>query len=221
MKKHVLIINTKAYSQGIGSRALRLAKVCRRLSGRGSAEVILAVQPTDIPLVSKTVPTFAQHIDAVGPGAHTGHVLPEAVKAAGARGSLINHSERTLSLSEIRERIKRARESRLTSVCCAPNAAAVGRIAVMKPEYVAVEPPELIGTGVSVSQTRPNVIKRSVEAARRASPRIGLLCGAGISTGEDVAVALELGAVGVLVASAVVKAPRPERAVRELLKGFG
>ena len=97
----------------------------------------------------------------------------------------------------------------------------VGRIAAMKPDYVAIEPPELIGTGVSVSQTKPYVIKKSAELARRASPMTGLLCGAGISTGEDVAVALELGTVGVILASAVVKSKTPERVIKELLKGFG
>jgi triosephosphate isomerase len=221
MKKHILLINTKAYSQGMGSRALKLARTCRRLSRRARAEIILAVQPSDIPITSRITPTFAQHIDAVKPGARTGHILPEAVKAAGACGTLINHSERPLNLKEIRERIKRAKENRLTTACCAPYTVMVKKIASMRPDYVAIEPPELIGTGVSVSQTRPYVIKNSVEIARKASPGTRVLCGAGISTGEDVAAALELGTVGVILASAVVKSPRPERAIRELLKGFG
>ncbi len=221
MKKYILLINTKAYGQGIGRHALRLAQICRRLSRTSMAEIILSVQPPDIAPVSKITPTFAQHIDAVRPGAHTGHILPEAVKAAGASGTLINHSERRLNLHEIGERIKRARENKLTTVCCAPYTVMVSRIAAMKPDYIAVEPPELIGTGVSVSQAKPHVIGRSVEIARRANPRNRVLCGAGISTGEDVSRALELGTCGVLVASSVIKSPRPERAVKELLKGFG
>ncbi len=221
MKKHTLLINTKAYQQGTGRHALKLARICRRLSRKAGAEIILAVQPSDIPLISRSIPTFAQHIDAVRPGAHTGHILPEAVKAAGANGTLINHSERRLNLHEIRERIKRARENMLTSVCCAPYTVMVGRIASMKPDYIAIEPPELIGTGVSVSQAKPYVIGRSVEISRRASPRTRVLCGAGISTSEDVAKAMELGTVGVLVASSVVKSPRPEHVIRELLRGFG
>jgi triosephosphate isomerase len=221
MKKHILLINTKAYGEGTGARALKLARICRRLSRASRAEIILSVQPSDIPVTSKHITTFAQHIDAVKPGAHTGHILPEAVKAAGARGTLINHAERRLDLPEIRERIKRARESRLTTVCCAPYTLLVGKIAAMKPDYVAIEPPELIGTGVSVSQARPYVISRSVELARRARPKVKVLCGAGISTSEDVAVSLELGTVGVILASAVVKSKNPERAIKELLKGFG
>jgi triosephosphate isomerase len=221
MKKHILLINTKAYREGTGARALKLARICRRLSRNAEAEIILSVQPSDIPVTSRHITTFAQHIDAVKPGAHTGHILPEAVKAAGARGTLINHSERRLDLADIQDRIKRARESRLTTVCCAPYTLMVGKIAAMKPDYVAIEPPELIGTGVSVSQARPYVISRSVELARKASPRVSVLCGAGISTSEDVAVSLELGAAGVLVASSIVKSPRPEGVIRDLLKGFG
>lgn len=219
--RRILLINTKAYNQGTGKHAVKLAKIARQLSRRARADVILSVQPSDIPSTSRIIPTFSQHIDSVKPGAFTGHILPEAIKAAGARGTLINHSERRLNLQEIRERIKRARENNLTTVCCAPYTILVGKIAAMKPDYIAVEPPELIGTGVSVSQAKPYVISRSVEIARKNNPRTRVLCGAGISTGEDVAKALELGTVGVLVASSVVKSPSPRKAVNELLRGFG
>jgi triosephosphate isomerase len=220
MKKHILLINTKAYGQGIGRHALKLARTCSRLSKKAGAEIILSVQPSDIPLTSRHITTFAQHIDAVKPGAYTGHILPEAVKAAGARGTLISHSERHLNFNEIRERIKRASENKLITVCCAPYTVMVSKIAAMKPDYIAIEPPELIGTGISVSQTKPYVIKRSVELAHKASPKTRVLCGAGISTSEDVSAALELGTSGVILASAVVKSPRPGKAIRELLKGF-
>jgi triosephosphate isomerase len=219
--KKILLINTKAYEEGTGNRAIKLARICRRLSRRSRVGIILSVQPSDIPQTSRYITTYAQHIDAIKPGAHTGHILPEAAKASGAKGTLINHSERRLNLQEIKERIKRAKENKLTTVVCAPYTVMVGNLAAMKPDFIAIEPPELIGTGVSVSQAKPYVISRSVELAKKANPKNMVLCGAGISSGEDVSKALELGTVGVLVASSIVKSPKPEKAIKELLKGFG
>jgi len=79
-----------------------------------------------------------------------------------------------------------------------------------------VEPPELIGSGIAVSKAKPELIERTVSAARKAGYGGRILCGAGIVSGEDVAKAVELGADGVLVASSVVKAADWESKVREL-----
>ncbi len=217
MKKPMLLINTKAYREGIGQGAVKLARICRKLSARSGVEIVLAVQPYDIPLVSKSVTTFAQHIDAVEPGARTGHVLPEGAKSAGAKGTLISHSEFRLNVREIQHRVERARQAGLVSVVCVPTPPMVRKIAKLKPDYIAIEPPELIGTGVSVSKARPSVITESVKLAGR----VKVLTGAGISTGEDVSKALELGTHGVLVASGIVKAKNPEKAVNDILNGFG
>ena len=75
MKKRILLINTKAYKQGTGERALRIAKICRKLSRTTKAEIIVSVQPSDLSNVSKYVNTYAQHIDGIKPGSHTGHIL--------------------------------------------------------------------------------------------------------------------------------------------------
>jgi triosephosphate isomerase len=220
MARNILLINTKAYVQGTGSRAVKLARIARRLSRKSRAEIILSVQPSDIPLTSGIIRTFAQHVDPVEPGARTGHILPEAVKAAGAKGTLINHSERRLDLQAIRSAVKRTRECSLSPVVCVPYTLMVRKAALMEPDCIAIEPPELIGSGVSVSKAKPYVISRAVELARKANPRVRVLCGAGISTGEDVAKALELGTAGVLVASSIVKAKQPEKAIRDILSGF-
>ncbi|MPN52062.1 hypothetical protein SDC9_199714 [bioreactor metagenome] len=53
---------------------------------------------------------------------------------------------------------------------------------------------------------------------RNVSSKVGVLCGAGIKTGLDVANAIELGAMGVLVASGVVRAVDPKGALLDLLK---
>jgi len=199
-----LVVNFKTYMEATGKRAIELAKVAEDVSRETGVTIIVAPQFTDIEPVSKTVdiPVFSQHMDAVKPGAHTGHVLAEAVKSAGADGSLLNHSERRINPPEIAESVKLCAEADLRSLVC------VG-IAKMMPDMIAIEPPELIGTGISVSKARPELITESVNEIRRLNRRVKVLCGAGVTSAEDVSKALELGSEGVLVASGIVKSKDP------------
>lgn len=215
-----LLINLKTYPQGTGDGALKLANIAKKFSSK-DLEIILAVQPTDLEKVSKIVKAFSQHIDPIGYGSNTGWILPEAVKQAGASGTLINHSERRLPLEEIEKRIRRAEEVGLVTVCCASDPENAGEIAKLKPDYIAIEPPELIGGDISVSKAKPEVISEAVKRVKCINPEIHILCGAGINSGQDIRKALELGTVGVILASFVVKSPEPEKAIGELVKGFG
>ena len=218
--KPLLLINLKTYEQGTGKNAVRLAEIARKFMSSDRYELILAVQPTDISVVSKIIPTYAQHIDSAEYGSHTGHILPEAVRSAGALGTLINHSERPLPMEEIEKNIKRAKKNGLVTVCCAPDPKSVEQISKLGPDYVAVEPPELIGGTVSVSSAEPEVIRKSVNLVNIANPNVKVLCGAGIHNKQDVSTALELGTVGILVASAIVKSEDPEKAIQELADGY-
>jgi len=85
---------------------------------------------------------------------------------------------------------------------------------------VAVEPPELIGSGIPVSKADPGIVTGSVEAVKMMEPDVGVLCGAGISRGEDLKAALELGSVGVLLASGIIRAKDQRRALEDLLSGI-
>jgi triosephosphate isomerase len=161
------------------------------------------------------IPVFAQHIDPIKPGNQTGHVLAESVREAGAAGTLINHSEKQLRLSDIDEAIKITRKVGLLSLVCANNPSISAAIATLKPDILAIEPPELIGTGIPVSKAKPEVVTKTVELVRKINPKVTILCGAGISHGEDVSAALKLGTNGVLVASSVAKAKDPYRILRE------
>jgi triosephosphate isomerase len=216
----LLLINLKTYEQGTGKNALKLAKIASKFKNSKKFNIILSVQPTDIAAVSRIVPTYSQHVDSHEYGSHTGHVLPEAVKAAGAIGTLINHSERPLDIGEIGKCISRAKQNGLVTVCCAPNPKMVEKIAKLGPDYVAVEPPELIGGKVSVSTAKPEVIEKSVELVRKANPKVKVLTGAGVHSREDVSTALRLGTVGILVASAIVKSENPGKAIKELADGY-
>jgi triosephosphate isomerase (TIM) len=166
------------------------------------------------------VPVLAQHADPQEAGARTGYLVPEAIAAAGGRGSLVNHSEHPLPLETIAATLRRLEGVGLVAVLCARDVADARRLARFHPPYLAVEPPELIGGTRSVSTARPSVVSGSVRAVRQVSPDTHVLCGAGIRNREDVRRSFELGAEGILVSSAVAKSEDPARAIEELLAGF-
>lgn len=211
LRTPIILINFKTYAEATGKKALKLAETAAKVSLETEICIGLAPQLTDLASVARLValPVFAQHIDPITPGSFTGHVLPESVKEAGATGTLINHSERRLRLADIDTAIRRAREAGLISVVCANNPDVSAAVAALKPQMLAVEPPELIGTGIPVSKAKPKVVSGTVKLVKEINSDVVVLCGAGISKGEDVHAALKLGTEGVLVASAIVKAKDP------------
>jgi triosephosphate isomerase len=213
----IVIVNFKTYLEATGRKAVELAEKAEKVTKETGVCIVVAPQFVDIAAVAKAVkiPVFAQHIDPVKPGSCTGHVLAESVKEAGAVGTLINHSERQLKLSDIDATIKLAREKGLISCVCANNPSVSAAVAALKPDIVSVEPPELIGTGIAVSKAQPEVVTDTVKLVRGINAKVTILCGAGISHGEDVAVALKLKTQGVLVASGIVKAKDPYSIMRE------
>jgi triosephosphate isomerase len=218
----IIVVNFKTYAEATGRKALELAKECERTSLETEICVGVAPQFVDIPVIAKAVsiPVFAQHIDPIKPGSSTGHILPEAVKEAGAVGTLINHSERHLRLVDIDAAVTRASEVGLASLVCTNNSPVSAAAAALKPDMIAVEPPELIGTGIPVSKAKPEVVSGTVELVKRVNPDVIVLCGAGITSGEDVAAALRLGTEGILVASGVVKAQNPYKVLLEFAKAI-
>jgi len=201
---------------------MKLAKTAEKVNRETDVCVGVAPQCVDIAPITQTVsiPVFAQHIDPVTHGSFTGHVLPEAVKEAGAVGTLINHSERRLRLADIDAAVTRAHQVGLVSVVCSNNSTVSAAVAALKPDMVAVEPPELIGTGIPVSKAKPEVVSGTVDLVKRVNPKVIILCGAGITVGEDVAAALKLGTEGVLVASGIVKAKDPYKALLEFAEAM-
>lgn len=203
--------------EATGRKAVELAKQAEKVSKETDVSIAVAPQFVDIVSVAKAVeiPVFAQHLDPIQPGSYTGHVLAEAIKEAGAMGTLINHSERRLKLVDIDAAIELAREKELISCVCVNNPSVSAAAAALKPDIVSIEPPELIGTGIAVSRAQPEVVTKTIKLVRGINMDVTVLCGAGISHGEDVATALRLGAQGVLVASAVVQAKDPYSILRE------
>jgi len=218
MKLPTIIVNFKTYESATGDKALELAKIHHKVATQTGISFAVCVQPTDLARISSEcdIPVFSQHIDAVGFGSNTGHILPEAVKQAGAFGTLLNHAEHQISLEVLENSIKRAKEVGLYTVVCANTPEMGAQIAKFEPDLIAVEPPDLIGGDVSISNAQPEVITESLELIGEGK----LLVGAGVKTGEDVKKAIELGASGVLLASGVTKAQNPEEVLIDLANGL-
>ena len=208
-----VLVNLKAYPCDPVEVASAAASV-----ETDSADIAIAPQAAHLSAVAETgVETWAQHVSSVEHGSHTGSTLAQAVGDAGATGTLLNHSEHRLTLADIDAALDAADRADLSTVVCANNPEQIAAVTALGPDAVAVEPPELIGTGTPVSQADPDIVRDAVEAAEAVDPSVDVYCGAGISTGEDVVAASDLGADGVLLASGVAKADDPTAALESLV----
>jgi triosephosphate isomerase len=218
----LFVLNLKAYEPRLGAGALQMGETFQdRLLAAGVAGAIAPAAP-DLGVLAQRlrIPVIAQHADSLEAGPHTGYVVPEAIAAAGGRGTLLNHSEHPLDVPTIAITLPRLERVSLTAILCAQDVVQSQELATFSPRYLAVEPPELIGGTVSVSTAQPSVVSGTVAAVREVSPRTHVLCGAGIHDQHDVKRAFELGTEGILVSSAVTRAATPARAIDELLAGF-
>nr|WP_303650216.1 triose-phosphate isomerase [Halalkalicoccus sp. NIPERK01] len=209
------MINCKAYP----CDPVEIGEIAYEVGEASGARIAVAPQTARLESVAETgVETWAQHVDGNEPGSHTGSALAGSLAEAGATGTLLNHSEKRLRLADIDAGLDAAERAGLETVVCANNPEQVKAVAALGPDAVAVEPPELIGTGTPVSQADPDVVTDAVAAAEAVDESVEVLCGAGISTGEDLIAAEELGAEGVLLASGVAKADDPRAALEALVE---
>lgn len=219
MNTPIVILNYKTYLESSGEKALELAYALESAAEESGITMVASPQAADIYRIynQTSLPIFAQHIDPITPGGHTGSNLIETLIASGVGGSLINHSENRMKLADIDEVIQLCKTHNIKSCVCTNNIATSKAVATFNPDAVAVEPPELIGTGIPVSQAQPEVVEDSVNEVKLINKDIKVLCGAGISTGDDMKAAMDLGADGVLLASGIVKAENPKEALLDLV----
>jgi triosephosphate isomerase len=222
LKLPVIVLNEKAYVESAGNKGLQLAKICAEVAAEHSVSIAICPQQVELAKIvsSVEIPCFAQHVDAVEPGSQTGFVTLESVKETGALGTLVNHSEHRLKIADIDFIINKAANLDLLTIVCTNNIAVSTAVAELKPYAVAVEPPELIGTGRSVSKVDPAIVEDTVKEVKRVNENCVVLCGAGVTNGEDVRAALDLGADGVLLASGVVKSQDPRAVLIDLASGL-
>lgn len=219
MKAPVVVVNFKVYQEAEGDRAFRLAKTCQKVSLETG--VPMAVCPPHLWLGAIArileIPTYAQSVDPLPPGAGTGFVTPSMLHSTDVAGTLINHSEHRIPREQIAKAIEMCGSLKLQTCVCAEDAREAADLASLGPAAIAVEPPGLIGGNVSVTTADPNIVSGTVDAVKAANPSAIVYCGAGVKTGDDVKAALDLGAKGVLLASGVVKAKDPEEVLRDLV----
>jgi triosephosphate isomerase (TIM) len=212
-----IIVNCKNYPEVLGEGAVRMARAVVNASRSLAVEGIVAPPHPMLSLVAESgAVVYSQSVGSESGDKTTGAVLPESVKAAGAAGTILNHSESRVPMRNLQTLMPRLSGLNLAVCLCSRTSSEAVRVAGLGPKYVAIEPPELIGTGIAVSRAKPGLIQDTVSALRESGYRGMILCGAGITSGEDVRRAVGLGADGVLVASSVVKAKDWEAKIREL-----
>jgi triosephosphate isomerase len=217
--KRPFIINFKNYEEVSAGNAVKLARAAERVAQKLRIEIIVAPPQPSLAIVTKSVkiPILCQHLDDTKVGSTTGFFVPEIAKSYGAAGSLINHSEHRIEMKSIASLVERMRKLSMTSIVCAQDPHEVMEISTFAPDFIAIEPPELIGSGRAVSKENPEIITKSIEAA---GSRSRVICGAGITDGGDVSKAIELGSYGILVASSIVKADSWTAKISELASGM-
>jgi len=223
------VINAKNYPEAAGAGLHNMLDALKVVSSQDSfRQIKFYLAPPNFGLAlsvdqKASFQVLAQHLDPYSVGASTGFSVPEIAKSFGAFGSILNHSEHRIPDAEIEALIPRLRGLEMLSVVCAKDDAEVGKFAKFSPDFIAVEPPELIGSGKAVSKVKPEIIKSSRAALdnnRPSGSKTKLLCGAGIVDGIDARLSTELGAEGILVASGVVKSPDLGKKIQELAQGL-
>lgn len=217
----MFIINCKNYEEVSGDKIIKFVKTAEKVSKKYKIKIAVAPPQHLIGVVANsTIPILAQHVDDSKVGSTTGFIVPELLKKSQVSGSIINHSEHRISTQEIAKLVLKLRELKMISVLCVKDVAEAKKYSKLNPDYIAIEPPELIGSGKAVSKERPDLITKAVDAVKSAKNNTKLLCGAGIVSGEDVAKAMELGSKGILVASGIIKAKNWEAIMSEFAKSM-
>ncbi|MEW6528787.1 MAG: triose-phosphate isomerase [Candidatus Micrarchaeota archaeon] len=216
----MIVLNLKTYSLSL-EKALDFVEIAEEISEEARIRIPIAVPYIHLKDAAKIYKdVFAQHVDDIKPGAFTGSIPVEAIKIAKAAGSLLNHSEKKVSFERIKTTLNRMNDFELETIICAESQEEVLKIGRLNTKFIAIEPPELIGTGISVSKAKPEIIKNTVETIATINKEIQIFCGAGITNKEDIQKSIELGANGVLVASAFVNSKNPKEFLRLLVSAF-
>jgi len=217
MEENLVVVNFKTYQTAHGLSAENLAKIMENLES--NARIVAVVSAFDLSSVVNIAPNlevWTQHLDPIQFGSNTGWLHPDTAIERGAKGTLINHAEHKVSIEHIAMLLDQVPED-FTVCACAADIEEAKSLAALRPTFVAVEPPELIGGDVSVTSADPKIVTGTVDAVRDISADVGILCGAGVKNGSDVSMALELGTSGVLLASGVTKSSNPLEALNDLI----
>jgi len=217
----MFIINCKNYEEISGDKIKKFIKIAEQVSKKYKVKIAISPPQHLIGLVANSsIPILAQHIDDSKIGSTTGYIIPELLKKSKVKGSLINHSEHRISSKEIEKLVLRLKELKMISIVCVKDVAEVKKYLKINPDFIAIEPPELIGSGKAISTEKPDLIQKAARIVNDSKNKTKLLCGAGIVSGEDVAKSIELGSKGILVASGIIKAKNWNKIISEFAKAL-
>ena len=217
MNDTLIVVNFKTYQEAHGVAAEELAVIMQDLVT--NARMVAVVSAFDLSSVVSAAPNlevWTQHLDPINFGSNTGWLHPETAVLRGAKGTLINHAEHKVSIEHIAMLLDSVPED-FTVCACAADIDEARALSALEPNYVAVEPPELIGGEISVTTADPEIVSGTAAAIREISDSVGILCGAGVKNGDDVSTAINLGTSGVLLASGVTKVNDPRSALNDLI----
>ena len=217
----MFIINCKNYEEISGDKIKKFIKIAEQVSKKYKVKIAISPPQHLIGLVANSsIPILAQHIDDSKIGSTTGYIIPELLKKSKVKGSLINHSEHRISSKEIEKLVLKLKELKMISIVCVKDVAEVKKYLKINPDFIAIEPPELIGSGKAISTEKPDLIQNAARIVNDSKNKTKLLCGAGIVSGEDVAKSIELGSKGILVASGIIKAKNWNKIISEFAKAL-
>ena len=217
----MFIINCKNYEEISGDKIKKFIKISEQVSKKYKVKIAISPPQHLIGLVANSsIPILAQHIDDSKIGSTTGYIIPELLKKSKVKGSLINHSEHRISSKEIEKLVLKLKELKMISIVCVKDVAEVKKYLKINPDFIAIEPPELIGSGKAISTEKPDLIQKAASIVNDSKNKTKLLCGAGIVSGEDVAKSIELGSKGILVASGIIKAKNWNKIISEFAKAL-
>jgi triosephosphate isomerase len=211
-------VGPKTYAWG--EDVVDLARRADVMSRTLGVDVVLTPQYVDIPTVAAAVErvlVFAQHMDPLAPGRGIGAVLPEAVRAAGAVGVLLNHVEQRLPRDVLERTMRRADDVGLATMVCADDVEDAVAIARLGPNIIIVEEPLMIAGGRRSEAAQVSIATTNA-AIQRVDPAIRVLHGAGINGPEDVYDVIASGAEGTGSSSAIFTAGDPAAMLEAMLR---
>ena len=215
----MILVNFKLYKETFGDGALKLAEICKRVSQKTGVKIIPVVSALDAARIKEKLEmdVYLQTVDEFDEGAKTGFISPVQAESLKIDGSILNHSEHRIKPGAIKKILKNWPKNFKSVVCISSLGQAEGWAKNIRPDMIAYEPKELIGSkDKSVATEKPEIIKKIVEKY----PKVPILVGAGIHSKKDVEVSLKLGAKGVFISSFIVKAKDPEKELMEIASAF-
>ena len=210
-------IGTKNYIYG--DKVLEYAIAADKAAEKYDIDVLFITPAVEIRRVvenTKNLIVLAPYMDTLRPGRGMADILPEALKAAGAEGVVVNHCEKPMSLPQIKATIERANELDMLVFACADSVAETKAIAQLGPDIINPEPSELIG-GAGGGVSDMGYVEEVIREIKKINPDILVEQAAGITNGEEVYDFIMAGSEAAGAASGIMNAKDPIAMIDEMI----